>query len=55
MDEDVYIVFGDEPRADGSNIYGVFKSLSSANDEIEMAKQRKPWIDYHIEVFGLWE
>lgn len=52
---DVYIIFGDEPRADGCNIYGVFKSESSAEDEILLLKERKPWVDYHIEEFGLWE
>ena len=55
MDEDVYVVFGDEPRADGENIHGIFKSLSSAEQEVELAKQRKPWVEYHIEQFGLWE
>ena len=52
---DVYIIFGDEPRSDGYNIYGVFKSEESAKDEIELLKERKQWIDYHIEEFGLWE
>ena len=55
MNEDVYIVFGDEPRSDGSNIYGVFKSFSSAEQQVELSKLRKPWVDYHIEEFGLWD
>lgn len=55
MNEDVYIVFDDEPRSDGSNIHGVFKNLSSAEQQLEICKLRKPWIDYHIEVFGLWD
>ena len=51
--EDVYIIFGDEPRSDGYNIYGVFKSEASAKKEIELLNERKPWVDFHIEVFGL--
>lgn len=54
MNEDVYIIFGDEPRADGYNIYGIYKSLDSAKQELELAKLRKPWVEYHIEVFGLY-
>lgn len=52
---DVYIIFGDEARSDGNNIYGVFKSKTSAEDEVLLLKERKPWLDFHIEVFGLWE
>lgn len=52
---DVYIIFGDEPRSDGDNIYGVYKNLSSAEKEVELLKERKPWVDYDIEEFGLWE
>jgi len=52
---DVYIIFGNELRSDGNNIYGVFKSEASAKDEIELLKEIKPWLDFHIEVFGLWE
>lgn len=55
MNEDVYIVFGDESRSDGYNIYGVFKSLSSAEQQVELCKLHKPWVDYHIEEFGLWD
>ena len=52
---DVYIIFGDVPRSDGSNIYGVYKNLSSAVDEVEMLTQRDPDTEYHVEEFGLWE
>lgn len=50
---DVFIVFGDEPRSDGDNIYGVFKTRRLAEKEIELLIKRKPWVDYHIEEFGL--
>ena len=55
MDEDVYVIFGDEPRSDGSNIYGIHKTFDGANNELERLSLIKPWIDYHIEEFGLWE
>ena len=53
-DKDVYIIFGDVPRSDGSNIYGVYIDLPAAEEALEYAELQKPWVDYHIEVFGLW-
>lgn len=54
MDQDVYVIFGDTPSTDGSNIYGIYKNLDSAEQELELLELRKPWIEYHIEVFGLY-
>lgn len=51
---EIYIIFGDVPRSDGSNIYGVYKTLSLAKEEIELLKERVPWSEYHIEEFWLW-
>ena len=55
MDEDVYVIFGDELRSDGDNIYGIYKTFSSAETELEALELRKPWVEYHIEEFGLWD
>lgn len=52
---DVYIVFGESARSDGSNIYGVFKSQSSAEREVGYLKERRPFEEFHIEEHGLWE
>ena len=52
-DIDVYIIFGDMARSDGSNIYGVFKNLHIAKEEVELLKQRMPWTEFHIEEFVL--
>ncbi len=52
---DVYVIFGDTLRADGGNMYGIYVTLDAAKEEMELLKQRKPFIEYHIEEFGLWE
>lgn len=51
---DVYIIFGDTARSDGDNIHGVFASLESAEEELELLRKRRPWEDFHIEEHGLW-
>lgn len=54
-DKDVYIIFGDDPRSDGLNIYGVFTSLKSAEDEVARLSSRRPWDEFHIEEHALYE
>ena len=51
---DVFIIFGDIPRSDGSNIYGVYRTLDAAEQELELAELRRPWKEFHIEKFCLW-
>lgn len=51
---DVYIIFGDSARSDGSNIHGIFTTLSSAEDEMKLLKDRRPWEEFHIEEFGIY-
>ena len=52
----LYVVFGDEPRSDGDNIYGIFTHENTAQQIMEdVYKHQKPWIDFHIEEFALWE
>ena len=52
---DVYIIFGDTPRSDGCNIYGVFTNEESAKEEVGLLEERRPWEEFHIEQFGLYE
>lgn len=52
---DVYIIFGDSARSDGSNIHGVFKNLQSAEEEKKRLEEWRPFEEFHIEVHGLYE
>lgn len=52
---DVYLIFGDTPRSDGGNIYGIYTSESSAEEEKKLLEERRPFDEFHIEEFGLWE
>ena len=52
---DVYIIFGDSARSDGSNIYGVFKNLQSAEEQKKHLEEWSPFEEFHIEVHGLYE
>lgn len=54
-DDVVYILFGDTVTDDGLNICGVFRSLESAEEERDFLLENGPFIDYHIEEFGLRE
>lgn len=54
-DKDVYIIFGDDLRSDGLNIYGVFASLKSAEDEVARLSSRRPCDEFHIEEHALYE
>lgn len=54
-DGDVYVIFGDTPRSDGGNIYGIYTTINGANEEVELLKSMRPWEEFHIEEFGLWE
>lgn len=51
---DVYIIFGESSRSDGSNIHGVFTNEESAKEEAELLKQIRAE-EFTIEVHGLWE
>lgn len=51
---DVFIIFGDVARNDGSNIYGVFTNLESAKEEVEYLKEIRPFEEFSIEEHGLW-
>jgi hypothetical protein len=55
MDENVYVILGDEPRWNGSNIYGIHKTLEGAKRHMKRLPLQKPWINYHIEEVKLWE
>lgn len=48
-DGTIYIIFGDSSRSDGSNIYGIFKTLKGAEEEQELLQQYRPFEDFHIE------
>lgn len=50
---DVYILFGDSARSDGSNIYGIFTTLEAAQNEKEYMEGIRPE-EFHIEEHGLW-
>ena len=50
----VFIIFGDVARNDGSNIYGVFANLESAKEELEYLKEIRPFEEFSIEEHGLW-
>lgn len=55
MKGDVYIIFGESARSDGSNIYGVFTTLESAKKIVEHLKEIRPFEEFSIEEHGLWE
>ena len=54
-DNDVYIIFGDCQRSDGSNIWGVYKTFEGAKKEIELLNLEHSYLRYHVEEFLLHE
>lgn len=54
-DKDVYIIFGEDSRSDGDNIYGVYLTLKSAEDEVARLSSLRPWDVFHIEEHALYE
>ena len=57
MNQNVYIILGDDPRSDEENIYGVYgvyKTLSSAENNKKILEEKNGrWMSYHIEAFEL--
>lgn len=50
----VYIVFGDSSRSDGSNIDGVYYCEKDALDAIEVNKKYNPDKEYLCEKHTVW-
>ena len=51
--EYVYIVFGDDVRSDGENIYGIHRLKKAAKDDMDFWKETRPDMIFHIEKHAL--
>jgi hypothetical protein len=51
--EYVYIVFGDDVRSDGENIYGIHRLKKAAKDDMDCWKEIRPDMIFHIEKHAL--
>lgn len=54
IEGNVFIIFGDSARSDGSNIWGVYTTYILANESLEYFSQVRPDIEFHVEDFYLW-